>query len=181
VDVLGAPVSGGRAGTRAGTLSVMVGGDPSTHEACVPLFESFASDVFHVGDAPGHGHAIKLLNNYLSFAALVASSEAVLLGRQVGLDLETVCEVVSASSGRNSATEEKLPEQVATGEYDLGFPLRLVEKDIRLLSEFGEDNGTPLLLANAVRQLVGYARTHQGDGADMTRIYDFLEAVMVRG
>lgn len=180
VAVLGAPVSGGKVGAQAGSLTVMVGGDPTVHEACVPLFDTFASDVFHVGDSPGHGHAVKLLNNYLSFTALVASSEAVLLGQTVGLDIETMCEVFSVSSGRNSAVEYKLPEQVATGQYDMGFPLRLVEKDIRLLTEFGDDNDMPLLLASVVRAIVGYSRTDQGSEADMTRIYDFLEGVMVR-
>lgn len=180
VDILGAPVSGGRAGSEAGTLSVMVGGDPSVFEACVPLLEAFADDIFHVGDSPGHGHAVKLLNNYLSTTALVASSEAVLLGQRVGLDLETMCDVFSVSSGRNSAVEDKLPEQVATGQYDVGFRLELVEKDIRLLCEFGEDNQTPMLVANVVRNLVGYVLTQHGGSADMTRVYDGLKSMMRR-
>lgn len=180
IDILGAPVSGGRAGSEAGTLSVMIGGDPSVYEACVPVIEAFATDIFHVGDSPGHGHAVKLLNNYLSTTALVASSEAVLLGQRVGLDIETMCNVFSVSSGRNSAVEDKLPEHVATGEYDVGFRLELVEKDIRLLSEFGEENQTPLLLANVVRNLVGYVISQQGGEADMTRVYDFLESMMIR-
>lgn len=180
IDILGAPVSGGRAGSEAGTLSVMIGGNPSVYEACVPVIEAFATDVFHVGDSPGHGHAVKLLNNYLSTTALVASSEAVLLGQRVGLDIETMCNVFSVSSGRNSAVEDKLPEHVATREYDVGFRLELVEKDIRLLSEFGEENQTPLLLANVVRNLVGYVINQQGGEADMTRVYDFLESMMIR-
>ena len=180
VTVLGAPVSGGRSGSEAATLSIMVGGDRSTHEACVPLFEAFAADVFYVGESPGHGHAIKLLNNYLSFTGLVAASEATLLGQQVGLDIETMCDVFSASSGRNAATEDKLPNQVATGAFDNGFPLRLMEKDIRLLSAFAEDNETPMLLANVVRNLVGYARTREGPDGDMTDVYRVLEGLMVR-
>ncbi|MDY6819021.1 MAG: NAD(P)-dependent oxidoreductase [Halobacteriales archaeon] len=180
VDVLGAPVSGGTTGAQAGTLSVMMGGDRAVYEACKPLVDAFAADVFHVGPAPGHGHGIKLLNNYLSFTGLIAASEATLLGQRIGLDLETMCRVFTASSGRNSATEDKLPNHVATGSYDMGFPLRLMEKDIRLLTEFSEHNETPLLLAAMIRQLVGYARTQQGAEADMTRIYDFLETVMIR-
>ncbi|MFB6300033.1 MAG: NAD(P)-dependent oxidoreductase [Halobacteriales archaeon] len=180
VDVLGAPVSGGTTGAESGTLSIMIGGDRAVYEACVSLVESFASDVFHVGPAPGHGHAMKLLNNYLSFTGLIAASEATLLGQRIGLDLETMCTVFTASSGRNSATEDKLPNYVATGTYDMGFPLRLMEKDIRLLAEFSENNEMPLLLATVVRQLVGYARTHEGGDADMTRVYDFLATVTVR-
>lgn len=175
VDVLGAPVSGGPSGANAGTLSVMVGGDKAVFEACRPLFEAFAQDIFHVGEQPGHGHAVKLLNNYLSFTALLATSEAVALGHAAGLDRETLVDVFSVSSGRNSATQDKIPEYVLTGNYDMGFTLDLMEKDVRLFTKFGESHDAPLLLGGTVRNLVGYARAQQGDDADMSRIYDFIE------
>lgn len=180
VDVLSAPVSGGKTGSRAGTLSVMVGGDRALFEAYRPLFEAFAGDVFHVGDGPGDGHAVKLLNNYLSYTALLATSEAVVLGDVAGLDRELLLEVFNVSSGRNSSTDEKLPEHVLTGDYDMGFPMELTEKDVRLFAQFGEEYETPLLLGSVVRHLVGYARSHLGDDADMTRVYDFVEDVMRR-
>lgn len=180
VDVLGAPVSGGPSGAEAGTLSVMVGGDEAVYEATLPIFESFASDVFHVGDEPGHGHAVKLLNNYLSFAGFLATSEAVALGRSAGLDGETLVDVFSAGSGRNSATEQKFPEYVLSETYDMGFSLKLMEKDIRLFQEFAEANDASALLGGVVRNLVGYARTQQGGDADMTRAYEFVERQMTR-
>lgn len=180
VAVLGAPISGGKRGAREATLSVMVGGDGAIYEACRPVFETFAPDCFHVGDAPGHGHAVKLLNNFLSYNALLATSEAVLLGRNAGLDPRLLVDVFSASTGRNSATEDKLPNQVLTGEYDTGFPLSLTEKDVRLFTQFADDQDTPVLLGTVTRQLVGYARSMEGDDGDMTRVYDFMEAVMTR-
>lgn len=180
VDVLGAPVSGGPSGAAAGTLSVMVGGDEAAYEACLPLFEAFAADTFHVGDDPGHGHAVKLLNNYLSFAGFLAASEAVALGRAAGLDAETLVEAVNASSGRNGATEEKFPEYVLPETYDMGFPLELMEKDVRLFGEFAEAHDAPALLGGVVRNLVGYARSRQGGDADMTRAYEFVEEQMIR-
>lgn len=180
VDVLGAPVSGGNSGAQAGTLSVMVGGDRSVYEACLPLFEAFANDAFHVGDNPGHGHAVKLLNNYLSFTGLLAASEAVVLGCAAGLDRETLLEVFNASSGQNSATKNKLPNYVLSETYDMGFPIELMEKDIRLFMEFGEEYDAPLLLGNVVRNLIGYARSQQDDEADMTRVYDFFEDQIIR-
>lgn len=179
-DVLSAPVSGGKSGAAAGDLSVMVGGDRALFEACEPLFETFADDIFYVGPDPGDGHAVKLLNNYLSYTALLATSEAVVLGDIAGLDRKLLLEVFSASTGRNSATDEKLPDQVLTGNYDTGFPLDLTEKDVRLFAQFGDEFGTPLLLGNVVRHLIGYARSHLGDDADMTRVYDFVEDMMKR-
>lgn len=155
---MGAPVSGGTSGAEADTLSVIVGGDEAAFEACVPLFETFASNIFYVGSRPMHGHAVKLLNNYLSFTALIASAEAVALGDAAGLNRETLVEVFSESSGRNSATQHKIPEAVLTGKYDLRFTLELMKRDIRLSSEFCETHDAPLLLGDTIRNLVGYAR-----------------------
>lgn len=101
VDVLGAPVSGGPSGATAGTLTLIVGGDGGVLEACRPVLNAFAAEVFHVGDDPGDGHAAKLLNNYLTYTALVATSEAVVLGENAGLDGRQLVDVFSASTGRN--------------------------------------------------------------------------------
>ncbi|MHB9287977.1 NAD(P)-dependent oxidoreductase [Halobacteriales archaeon Cl-PHB] len=178
VDVLGAPVSGGKGGAEAGELAVMVGGDPAVYQAVRPLLDAFSTNVFHVGDQPGQGHAVKLLNNYLSFMALYATSEAVVLGEQVGLDPDTMCEVFSAGSGRNSATEDKIPNHVLTDGYDKGFALGLMEKDISLLHSFSEEANTPLAFAGLLRQFVGFTRNRYGADGDMTRAFDLLEGLM---
>lgn len=80
IVVVGAPVSGGAANARAGTLTAMVGCTQSAFEACEPLLTTIASDVVHVGTSPGDGHAVKLLNNFLSTTALLATSEALAVG-----------------------------------------------------------------------------------------------------
>ncbi len=180
VDVLGAPISGGKHGAAAGTLSVMAGGDEAVYEACTPLFEAFATDCFYVGPEPGHGHAVKLLNNILSYTTLLATSEAVIVGRAAGLDPGLLVDVFSASTGRSSASDDKIPNQVLTGDYDTGFPLSLTEKDVVLFTEFAEELGTPALMGAVTRMLVGFARSSEGDDGDMTRVYDFLERVMLR-
>ncbi|WP_331233690.1 NAD(P)-dependent oxidoreductase [Natronorarus salvus] len=177
VSTLGAPVSGGTYGAEAGTLTVMVGGDPSELDRCRPYVDAFAKNVFHVGEDPGHGHAVKLLNNYLSFAAMVATSEAVVLGEAVGLDIETMCEVFTVSTGRNSATEDKFPDYIAEGE-EVGFSLALMEKDIALLERFGDEKGLPLLLAGVVASQIEYTRARYGETGDMTDVYGYLRAAM---
>lgn len=181
IDMLGAPISGGKYGAQAATLSVMVGGDEAVYEACEPLFRAFATDCFHVGGEPGHGHAVKLLNNFVSYTGLLAACEAVVVGELAGIDPDQLVGIFSASSGRNSATEDKIPNQVLTGEYNTGFPLALTEKDIRLYTELTEELGTPSLLGNVTRSLIGYARSMEGGDGDMTRVYDFLEGASVLG
>lgn len=175
VDLLGAPVSGGRSGSESGTLSIMVGGPTETYLACQPLFECFAANQYHVGERPEYGHAIKLLNNYLSITAMFATSEAVVLGERLGLDAETMVDVFNASSGRNSATDHKFPDHVLAGDFDMGFTLGLMTKDIRLLTEFGGEFDTPMLLAPVVEYLSKSARFRYGPDADMTRCYTFVD------
>ncbi len=179
IDVIGAPVSGGASGAEDATLTVMAGGDPAVFEACEPIFEAIGTDIYHVGENPGDGHAVKLLNNYLSFTALLASSEAVILGRAAGLDPYTLVDVFSVSSGRNSATQDKIPEDVLTEEWDNGFKLGLMEKDMELLSQFSAEQDVPLLIAEVLEFLITYTRLREGEDADMTRTYAFLEDLMV--
>ena len=177
VTVLGAPVSGGTSGAENGTLTVMASGDRATFEACQGYFDAFAADIFHVGEDPGYGHAVKLLNNYLSNTAIVATSEAIILGQQTGLDIETMCEIFNVSTGRNSATEDKFPDYISN-DRDVGFSLGLMEKDLRLLLRFAENNRIPLLLASVVRNQIGCTRNHYSDDGDMTDVYNYLLKTM---
>ncbi|MFC7225506.1 NAD(P)-dependent oxidoreductase [Halalkalicoccus sp. GCM10025322] len=177
VTVLGAPVSGGATGAEKGTLTAMVGGDQATFEACQEFIDTFAANVFYIGEDPGYGHAVKLLNNYLSNTAMVATSEAIILGQEIGLDIETMCEIFNVSSGRNSATEDKFPDYISN-DLDVGFAIGLMEKDLRLLLQFAEDNQIPLLLASVVRNQVGQTRNRYSETGDMTDVYDYLYEIM---
>jgi 3-hydroxyisobutyrate dehydrogenase len=176
VSMLGAPVSRGASGAEAGTLAVLVGGDGAVVETARPYFEAFATDVVHVGDEPEHGHVVKLLNNYLSFSAMLATCEAAALGESVGLELDRMMEAFNQSSGHNSATERKFPDYIVPGTYDAGFPMELARKDLRLFTRFGDQEDQPLLLGEVVAQLIGYAHAEFGDDADQTRLYDFFKA-----
>lgn len=174
VTVLSAPVSGGASGSREGTLTTMVGGDRTTFEACKPLLAAYATDIYYVGNTPGDGHVVKLLNNYLSFLGLLGASEAVALGERAGLDAETMIEIFNESTGRNAATEDKFLDHIIPGEYDLGFTLALMYKDLRLFSQLADDNDAPVLLGDTVRNLIGYARHEFGDDADISLLYEFM-------
>lgn len=178
VAMLGAPVSGGRTGSENGTLSVMVGGDGTILEACQPYLSAFAADIIHVGDESSHGHAMKLLQNYLNFTAMVATAEATVLGEKAGLDMETMLEVFNASSARSVATEVKFPEHVLPETYDRGFTLALTEKDISLLVKYAEEYNAPLMLGGTVRNLIGYARSELGGDSDQTLLYEYFKETM---
>lgn len=176
-SVLGSPVSGGAGGASDGSLTAMVSGDREAYETCREYIDLFAEDIFYIGSDPGHGPAVKLLNNYLSFTALCATSEAMILGEQMGLDSRTICEIFNVSSGRNTATEEKFPEYILEG-HDHGFTLELMDKDIRLLLQAGEEQQVPLLLASVVRSQIAEANVMVEDG-DLTDVYEYMTQVMV--
>lgn len=177
-SLLGAPVSGGRIGAETGMLSVMVGGDEAVLEACRPYLSTFADEIIHVGEESSHGHAIKLLQNYLNFTAMVATAEAIVLGEKAGLEMETMLEVFNASSARSFATEVKFPEHVLPETYDRGFTLELTEKDISLLAMYAEEYNAPLMLGTTVRNLIGYARSELGGESDQTRLYEYFKETM---
>lgn len=181
IDVLSAPVSGGRSGAENATLSVMVGGDRAVYEDCLPLFESIGSDVFYIGEQPGDGHGMKLVNNYLSFVAMICTSEAVAIGEQVGLDLETMIDVFNQSSGRNTATSFKFPEYIMPETYDMEYNMGLVEKDMQLLMDVSKNTGVPFMAGGTIRQIIAYIRTELGKEADYTEIYKYFNEIAAEG
>jgi 3-hydroxyisobutyrate dehydrogenase-like beta-hydroxyacid dehydrogenase len=178
VTLVGAPVSGGPSGAETGTLSVMVGGPSATVARLNELCEILGSDRVHTDRQPGSGHAMKLLNNYLSFVAMIATSEVVALGEQVGLETETMLEVFNTSSGRNTATSFKYPEYVLPGSYDMEYTMGLVEKDMQLLMDVAAETGTPFHSGGTIRQLIGAIRAELGADADYTEIHRYFQELM---
>lgn len=132
IELVDAPVSGGIGGAERGTLTVMAACAPEVLERAKPLLDELAAHVFHVGDEPGLGQLAKVINNLLSATALVASAEALTLGVKAGLDAELMLAVLNASSGRNSATEDKFPRAVLPRTFDFGFGLSLMNKDVQI-------------------------------------------------
>jgi 3-hydroxyisobutyrate dehydrogenase len=170
-----APVSGGVAGAQAGSLAAMVGAPAADYERVQPLLTVIARNCFRVGDAPGQGQAMKLLNNYLSAAALAATSEAVVFGARQGLDLAQMIDVINVSSGRSTASSDKFPRSIIPRTYDFGFAGAYMTKDVRLYLEAVEQAATPHTLATAVTDLWQRFLAAHPD-ADFTYLHHYLEA-----
>ncbi|BCB75723.1 hypothetical protein Pflav_021330 [Phytohabitans flavus] len=149
VTLVDAPVSGGVAGAKAGTLTIMVGGPADAFAALGPLFGVLGTRVVHAGEVVGAGHAIKALNNLMSAAHLMVASEALLAGQAFGLDPRVMLDIVNASSGRSGSTETKWPKFVLPGTYDSGFGLRLMLKDMGIALGLQEATGTPSAVSAA--------------------------------
>jgi 3-hydroxyisobutyrate dehydrogenase len=168
-----APVSGGVAGARARTLSVMYAAPDAACAAVAPVLAGLSDRRRRVGDRPGMAQALKLANNFLSATALAATSEAIAFGLSVGLDMGTMLEVLDASSGRSAATSDKFPNHVLTGRYAAGFANSLMAKDVRLYRGAVEAQGGPSALGEATAT-VWEQFVAAEPGADFTRIYPFV-------
>ncbi len=173
IEYVDAPVSGGVAGARARTLTVMYAARDDTCARVEPVLAALSDRRFRVGAQAGLAQAMKLANNFLSATALAATSEAIAFGCALGLDMATMLEVLDASSGRNTATADKFPNHVLTGAFASGFSNALMHKDVQLYLHAVEEHHGPAALGTVVADV--WSRFATADpGADFTRIYPFV-------
>jgi 3-hydroxyisobutyrate dehydrogenase-like beta-hydroxyacid dehydrogenase len=183
VVAVDAPVSGGLAGARDGTLAVMLSCPRPTFEALAPLLGVFGK-LFFIGEAPGLAQTMKLANNLLSACAMAISAEAMVFGVKAGLDPRTMIDVINVSSGRNTAIQDKFPRAVLPGTFDFGFATGLCYKDVNLCLDEAEALGVPTVVGSAVRQLLGITNCMFGPDSDFTSMVKSVEhwaKVEVRG
>ena len=166
-------MSGGVAGARARTLSVMYAGPDAACTAVEPVLAGLSDRRRRVGDRPGMAQALKLANNFLSATALAATSEAIAFGLSVGLDMGTMLEVIDASSGQSAATSDKFPNHVLTGRYAAGFANSLMSKDLQAVPRSRGGAGRAVG-AGEVTESVWERFAAAEPGADFTRIYPFV-------
>jgi len=169
-----APVSGGVTGARAGTLAVMVSCPKPVFGEIEPVLRTFGK-IFFTGEKPGLAQSAKLANNLLAATALVATSEAMAMGVKAGLDPRVLLDIINASSGRNSATQDKFPRAILPGTFDFGFATGLSYKDVRLCIEEAEAMGIPMVVGAAVREMLAITRARFGADSDFTHIAKLLE------
>jgi 3-hydroxyisobutyrate dehydrogenase len=175
IGYVDAPVSGGVAGATAGTLAIMVGAPRQLFDRVKPLLEPIGKNIFLMGERPGQGQAMKLLNNYIIATAMAATSEAVVFGERVGLDMAQMLDVLNASSGRTQASAHMFPRHVLPRTYDFGFMAGLMSKDISLFLQSAEEAGVSTELA---QQAAAIWQRFSGEtpDADFTRIHQFVAA-----
>jgi 3-hydroxyisobutyrate dehydrogenase-like beta-hydroxyacid dehydrogenase len=175
VNLVDCPISGGPPGARAGTLSVMVSGDPAVVERIRPMISLWGRTLTIAGDKPGAAQVLKLTNNILSAVALAATAEAFVMGAKGGLDPEVMLTAINAGSGRNSATEAKFPLAVLTRSFDFGAEMHILMKDIDLAIAQGEDLGVPMWVCQAARLVFKHAMHKGAAKEDLTAIVKYIE------
>jgi 3-hydroxyisobutyrate dehydrogenase-like beta-hydroxyacid dehydrogenase len=164
---LDSPVSGGVGGAEKGTLAVMVSG-PKAHAQEVKPALDIIGRVFFIGEKPGSAQTMKLANNFLSATAVVATSEAVVMGVKSGLDPNVMIEVINAGSGMNTASRDKFPRAILPRTFDFGFATGLMVKDVRLCLDEMKSLGLSMEVAEAVGRLWEVVIRDMGAESDFT-------------
>lgn len=167
---LDAPVSGGTAGAHKGTLTLMVGGEADVLESARWALEPMAGLIVAVG-GPGMGQVVKLCNNLIYAAQMLATAEATALARRSGVDLDRLYEVLTHSTGDCVAVRTRLPapgvvpDSPASTGWKPGFMTDLMAKDLDLALAYASGAGVPLLSTAAVRQVLA-ATSGAGHGRE---------------
>lgn len=174
VEFADAPVSGGTNGAEAGTLTVMIGGDPAVVERARPVLQSFAARIQHVGPV-GAGHAVKAVNNTLLATNIRAVGEGLAALARAGVAPGDALSVINTSSGRSFVSETLVPERVLTGAWPRTFRLALLDKDVHIALDLLAENGLDGRLLQRVGELAHEARQALGEEADYLEIIRLIE------
>ena len=173
-----APVSGGVPGTKAGTLTMMAGGEAADVQRADAILRGMGKTVFHTGPS-GSGHAMKTLVNYIGTSQMLLDFEALLIGQKFGLKPETMVEILNVSYAKNLSTEIVLSQQILSERFAHNFSLALATKDARIAAETAESVGygesTPRHFARVLEEALGTI----GD-TDLTRVYQYLDGLWGR-
>jgi 3-hydroxyisobutyrate dehydrogenase len=174
ITLIDAPVSGGPHGADAGTIAIMIGAPGDLYDRVKPVFEMISPNVFHCGDI-GSGHVMKLVNNVIAASVRAVTFEAVAMGVKNGLTIGKCAEVLHKGSARSYSTEITLPKLAKGGDIRTNFTLALMHKDVRLATELGLTSGTPMPIANLVKEVFQTTINDQGAGEDVNMMIRTIE------
>jgi 3-hydroxyisobutyrate dehydrogenase len=152
--VCDAPVSGGPVKAADGTLTIMAGADQYIFEKSKEVLNTLGENIVYTGGI-GTGQIAKLCNNLLGSTLMAISSEVLTMGVKAGIDAEVLRNVILKSTGANYQLENWMPKNVMINEYEAGFALELMYKDIGLARDYGKNRGVTMPISNLVHELYG--------------------------
>ncbi len=174
VDFIDAPVSGGTVAAKAGTLTVMWGGEAPVFERVRPVIEAFGKKIVHAGSV-GSGDALKAVNNALLAVHILSTAEGLAVLVKAGVDPKVALEVINASSGRSNSSENLIPQRVLTRAFPRTFRLALLEKDIGIAAVLAEDLNARTPLISLAAERFHEAREKLGEEADHVEAVKMVE------
>jgi 3-hydroxyisobutyrate dehydrogenase-like beta-hydroxyacid dehydrogenase len=182
IATLDAPMSGGVAGARAGTLVSMVSGPRPQFEIVQPCLLAYSRRVIHLGEEPGLAQVMKLVNNMLSATNLAAACEVLAVGAKAGIPVDMMLDVMNSGTGQNSATLVKVPNNVATRAFNVGSTLHNAMKDLGAYLEEARAAGLDAALSRAVLDCYRHAGeqgSFDDDFANVARPFERAAGVLI--
>ena len=147
-----APISGGAAKAALGQMSVMAAGAPETFAACSRIFEAICSKLYRLGDQPGQGSKVKMINQLLAGVHIAAAAEAMALGLRAGCDPDALYEVISNSAGSSWMFQNRVPHILA-GDYTPLSSVNIFVKDLGIVLDYAKKSVFPLPLSATAHQM----------------------------
>lgn len=179
VMILDAPISGGAAKAKSGELSVMASGAPEAFIKAQPVLGAMAANVFRLGDAPGIGSSMKLVNQLLAGVHIATAAEAMALGIRMGLDPEVIFEVITHSAGNSWMFENRVPH-ILKGDYTPLSAVDIFIKDLNIVHQTGRElsMATPVA-ASALQQFTSASGAGFGreDDSAVIKVYQRLSGI----
>ena len=179
IEILDAPISGGAVKAREGALSVMASGTPAAFERADTVLDAMAAAVHRLGDQCGPGSSVKLINQLLAGVHISAAAEAMALGIRMGLNAETIYNVITSSAGNSWMFENRMAHVLA-GDYSPRSAVEIFVKDMGIVTETGHDLRFPLPLSAAAQQqfnaasAAGFGRE---DDCAVIKVYERLAGI----
>jgi 3-hydroxyisobutyrate dehydrogenase-like beta-hydroxyacid dehydrogenase len=170
VDVLDAPVSGGRSAAERGDLTIMVGGKYETFLRCKAIFESIGKRVYYVGGS-GTAAAIKLLNSLIAIGNLMIAREALLIAKNQKVDLKKLHEIINASTGQSWMWSNWIVEMMKGGKT--GSTPRIMIKDMTYAMAMLADT-TKLPISSQVLDMIVSLTSGTSQDEDANTLFNFV-------
>jgi len=177
-SMIDAPVSGGQSGAKAGTLTIMVGGPAEVLQKVKHVLESMGKNIIHVHEQAGMGEMVKVVNQLMMGITFLATTEALMIGLKGGLPLERMYEVIKSSSGSNWLLERYFPVTVMKENFEPGFKLDLLHKDIGLALETAKNLKVLAPLGAISQQIYEYGRLLGKGSYDFSIMWKELSKVV---
>ncbi len=174
VAMIDAPVSGGVPRAKTGELAIMVGGADADLDRADAVLKAMGTSIHRCGGI-GAGQAMKALNNLVSAGGFLMGIEALLIGQRFGLETGKMVDVLNASSGMTNSSQKKFKQYVLNRQFDDGFGLDLMVKDLGIALEVGRDTNTPTPFSALCRELWASASAVLGAGHNHTELAKFSE------
>ncbi|MBK4737761.1 L-threonate dehydrogenase [Noviherbaspirillum pedocola] len=175
-----APISGGAAKAASGEMSVMAAGTAEDFDACAALFDAISSKLYRLGDKPGQGSKVKMINQLLAGVHIAAAAEAMALGLKAGCDPQALYEVISNSAGSSWMFQNRVPH-ILNGDYRPLSAVNIFVKDLGIVLDYAKKNVFPLPLSATAHQMFMSAAAAGHGGEDDSAVVKVFPGISLPG